>query len=77
MEEKIQVGKHLMQTSDRVIEIMNNPSPKGPRRCLSCLKPFRSGEVWLRYTAVTDPKHGSYAVGIHEKCRRLEPQRGN
>ncbi len=49
-------------------ELMVGPSPKGPKRCLHCRKPFEKGEVWHRYTSPPDPDYGTYSYGVHDQC---------
>jgi hypothetical protein len=63
--------KPMPQLSNRTtIQFMIGPNPKGPQRCLRCRQPFKQGEAWQRYTSPPDPIHGSYAIGIHDRCLR-------
>lgn len=50
-----------------VIEYMNGPSPKGPKRCIHCHQAFKAGEAWQRMTSPEDPQYGSYTIGIHTR----------
>lgn len=50
------------------IQFRVGPDPRGPKRCLRCHQPFKKGETWQRQTSPSDPKFGSYAIGIHDRC---------
>lgn len=70
-EARVEVGRtevpsKVMQTK---VECHVGPGDSGPSLCLACQRPFREGEVWLRYTSPPDPEWGVYIFGLHEECQ--------
>lgn len=49
-------------------ELCVGPMPRGPKRCIKCHQEFKREEAWRRVTSPDDPKHGTYSIGIHERC---------
>ena len=43
------------------------PELSGIRYCAVCMGPIEPGEHWQRI----DRGRGSFAVGVHDKCRRV------
>ncbi len=63
--------QNVIQASQHtVIEYMNGPSAKGPKKCIHCHQTFKVGEAWQRITSPEDQEYGSYAFGIHTRCMK-------
>ena len=50
------------------MSLLIGQTSSGPSRCIQCCKPFMPGEAWRRLRAESDPEHGTYSIGIHERC---------
>jgi hypothetical protein len=44
------------------------PKLRGPKRCIRCSQPFKTGEIWQRMKSLPDPEFGSYFIGVHSQC---------
>ena len=58
----------LANANNGTTQLFVGPMPRGPKRCIKCGKEFKNGETWRRVTSPDDPKHGTYSIGIHERC---------
>ncbi len=64
-----QKSKSIVPSADgnKTLLLIELPS-NGPTRCIQCGEPFKKGEPWRRLESERDPEHGSYSVGIHDRC---------